>query len=538
MDDLPIIRICTFLVQRVAGRKILCLLTSCLLWLGASQSSNGQSVGLVMSGGAALGLAHIGVIKALEEKGIPIDHIVGTSMGGIVGAFYAAGYSPEEIEELVLSPEFQDWVTGNLEDRYRYLLFEKDKDAAISYFKFGLNEAGKIAFKSSFVDDNALDFVFAEYLSRASAAARNNFDSLLVPYRCITTDIFTQTSIVMKEGNLSDAVKATMTIPLFFSPVKVDGKYLFDGGIYDNFPVKPAQENFHSDVLVGINVSSVTLQEYPLDKDEKYLPRLLDYLLIAKSDSLEVIKNGIYLQPDLYNFSAFDFKKGKELIQAGYDCAMAKMDQFEQKIERRISKENLQAKRATFRSKFPPWKFKPTELICLTGKSSLYARRMVNLKPEKLSLEHIKNTYFRLAETGNFESLHPTFLYDTTDATYQMCLQTKPNRNIEIGIGGSIASRNISHIFLAMNYRRMAKYSYTFSGSVYAGPFYNSIAGSWRLDYPTRIPFYLKPEFVFNIWDYIEVNDFFFNVDEGNIALKQNDLKMGMEAGLATGRQS
>jgi NTE family protein len=247
---------------------------------------------------------------------------------------------------------------------------------------------------------------------------------------------------------------------------------------------------------VGVNVSSVTLQEYPLDKDEKYLPRLLDYLLIAKSDSLEVLKNGIYLQPNLKDYSGFDFKKARELIQIGYDCAMAKMDQFEQKIERRITKSSIEAKRVTFLDKLPEWKFKPTELICLTGKASLYSQRMVRLKPEKLTLEHIKNTYFRLAETGNFESLHPTFLYDTTDATYQMCLQTKPNQNIELGIGGSIDSRNISQVFLAMNYRSMAKYSYTLSGSIFAGPFFKSMAGSFRLDYRTGGALYVEREVV------------------------------------------
>ncbi len=510
----------------------------CVLIMMAGVCAFGQKVGLVMSGGSALGLAHIGVMKAMEEKGIPIDYVVGTSMGGILGAFYAAGYSPEEIEKLVLSPEFQDWLSGNPEDQYRYLLFEKEKDAAITYLNLGLDAKGKITIKSSFVNDNALNFAFAELLSQASAKANNNFDSLMVPFRCVTTDVFTQTSVVLKEGNLSDAVKATMTIPLFFNPVKVEGKYLFDGGIYDNFPVKPAREIFDPDVLVGVNVSSVTLQEYPYEEDEKYLPQMLDYLLIAKSDSLEVINNGIYLQPNVRSYSGFDFKKAKDLIQAGYDCAMAKMDLFEEKVSRRVSKAEIDAKREAFRTGLPAWKFSPTTIESVVDTPSLYSERMLRTQSSPQTLEQVKRTYFRLAETGNFASLHPTFMYDTTSEEYHLRIQTKPNRSLEMGIGGSIASRNISQIFMAMNYKRMARYAYTLSGSVYAGPFYNSIKGSMRVDFPTQIPFYLNHELVYNIWDYLEVNEFFFDVDEGNTALVQNDFKIGLEAGIATGRQS
>ena len=549
MDDYPFIRIgprpggeprgrspsgCTLFLKRIIRHAIKISIIMGVTGIAAY----GQRVGLVLSGGGALGLAHIGVMKAMEENGIPIDYIVGTSMGGILGAFYAAGYSPEEMEKIVLSPEFQDWVSGNLEDQYRYMLFEKEKDAAITYLKLGFDVKGKLAIKSSFVKDNALNFALAEHLSRASAKAGNNFDSLMIPFRCITTDIFTQTSVVMKEGNLSDAVKATMNIPMFFSPVKVDGRYLFDGGIYDNFPVKPMQEIFAPDVLIGVNVSSVTLQEYPYEEDEKYLPQLLDYLLIAKSDSAEVINNGIYLQPYLKGYSGFDFKKARELIHAGYTCTMAKMDHFEEKVKKRISKAEIETKRAAFRENFPGWNFSSTELISLTGEPSLYSQRMVHLQPEAQTLEDIKKTYFRLAETGNFESLHPTIIYDTADASYHLRLQTKPNRSIELGIGGSIASRNISHIFMAMNYKRMAKYAYTLSGSVYAGPFYNSMKGGLRVDFPTRIPFYLNHEFVYNIWDFVEVNEFFFDVEEGNTALSQNDFRIGLEAGVATGRQS
>ncbi len=495
-----------------------------------------QKVALVMSGGGALGISHIGVLKALEEKGIPVDYVIGTSMGGVIGAFYAAGYSPAEMEKIVISNEFHDWIAGNLEDQYRYLLFEKEKDAAFTYFKLGIDKHWKVSLKSTFVHDDAMDFALAEFLARPSAAARNNFDSLLVPYRCVTSDIFTQSSVVLEDGNLSDAVKATMTIPLFFSPVKVKGRYLFDGGIYDNFPARKALEIFKPDVLIGINVSSVNLQEYP-DEDEKYLSRLLDYLLIAKSDSVEVTKHGVYISPDLETFSGFDFNRAAELIDQGYKATMAKMSQLEAKINRRVDSITIERKRALFRTNFPEWKFGPTKMNSLNGKESHYVKEMIRLNEKDLTLRNIKKTYCRLVEIDNFESLQPTFVYDKEKERFNLELQTKPNKNIELGVGGNIASRNISQIFFGVNYKRMGKYAYTFSGNVYAGPFYNSMATAVRLDYPTKTPLYIKPNFTYNRWDYLGINDL-FRAKGNNTILVQNDRKVGLDAGLSLGRKS
>ncbi len=219
-------------------------------------SVSAQKVGLVLSGGAAKGIAHVGVLKALEENEIPIDYIAGTSMGGIVAGCYAAGMSPQQIEEIMLSKEFLSWVNGRLEQGYNYYYNRPDDNPSILKINLSLDSTFNFNLNSSIANDLSLNFALAEMMAQPSAIARNNFDSLFVPLRVVAADIFTQTEVILKSGNLSDALRATQTVPFFYHPIKVDNKYLFDGGVYNNFPVDVVQNDFNPDVVIGSNVSS------------------------------------------------------------------------------------------------------------------------------------------------------------------------------------------------------------------------------------------------------------------------------------------
>ncbi|MEQ8531583.1 MAG: patatin-like phospholipase family protein, partial [Imperialibacter sp.] len=218
---------------------------------------------LVLSGGGAKGLAHAGVIKALEENNIPIDYIVGTSMGSIVGGFYAAGHSADQIMEIALSQDIQNWVKGVIRDDYNYYYTQKDPDARWMSVELSLDSAFTASFSANIAEDHALNFALAEHLAQASRKAAYNFDSLFVPFRAMAAEVFTQQAVLLSDGNLSDALRASMTVPFFFRPIKFDGKYLFDGGIYNNFPVDIAIEEFKPDIIIGVNVASKVYTEYP-----------------------------------------------------------------------------------------------------------------------------------------------------------------------------------------------------------------------------------------------------------------------------------
>ena len=168
-------------------KRLLVLVYSLLL---AITTVKAQKVGLVLSGGGAKGIAHIGVLKALEENNIPIDYVVGTSMGGIVGGMYAAGYSPSEIEYIALSKDFQDWVSGRFESRYRHYFKKKPENPSFLTAKLLIDTGFQAKIRSNLVNDVPLNFALLTLFAQSSANARNDFDKLFIPFRCIVSDVF------------------------------------------------------------------------------------------------------------------------------------------------------------------------------------------------------------------------------------------------------------------------------------------------------------------------------------------------------------
>lgn len=252
------------------------------LFLAAIQIVSAQKVGLVLSGGGAKGAAHIGVIKALEENNIPIDYITGTSIGAIIGSLYAMGYSPEEMLELMLSKEFSYWQTGTVEEQYTYYFKEPYPTPEFAHFSIDMSDSLQI--KASFLPQSLINPIqmnqaFMALFSQATAKAGWNFDNLFVPFRCVASDIYTKKPIIFKNGDLGDAVRASMTFPFFFQPIWKDSIPLFDGGIYDNFPVGPMKDAFHPDFIFGSTVSGGNKKpsENPYNQIETMIMQKTDY---------------------------------------------------------------------------------------------------------------------------------------------------------------------------------------------------------------------------------------------------------------------
>ena len=185
------------------------------LFLMIFQPLFAQKVGLVLSGGGAKGAAHIGVIKALEENNIPIDYIAGTSIGAIIGSLY----SPDEMLALIKSDEFVYWQTGTVEDEYMYYFKKPDPTPEFAHFSIDLSDSLQI--KTNFLPQSIINPIqmnqaFMGLFSQATAKAGWNFDNLFIPFRCVASDIYDKKAIVFKNGDLGDAVRASMTFPFFF----------------------------------------------------------------------------------------------------------------------------------------------------------------------------------------------------------------------------------------------------------------------------------------------------------------------------------
>ena len=497
----------------------------------------GQKVGLVLSGGGAKGLAHIGVLKALEENEIPIDYIVGTSMGGIVAGCYAAGMSPGQIEEIALSDEFLRWVSGKMEAGFNYYYNKSDDHPSFLKLNISLDSTLNFNLNTSLANDISLNFALAEMMAQSSSISKNNFDSLFIPLRVVAADIFTQTEVVLNKGVLSDAMRATQTVPLFYDPIRVDGKYLFDGGVYNNFPVDVAQKEFKPQVIIGSNVSTKVYEEYPFGEDDKLISRSLLYMLLDKSDPGKVPSTGIYIQSDLKAFTAFEFAKAKSMIDSGYSQTIRQMSEIKEKISARVLCEEVAARRNTFNGKASPMIVEKIRFTGFNSRQQRYLSKFFTLKDKQpLYFRQIKAGYYKLVAEDYFKNVYPGFLYHPDLKKYEFQLSKRPQNNFQVDFGGVIATRSISGIFLGLNYYYFNRALTHASANFYAGTFYKSAQIKARLDIPSFGQYYIEPEATFNNWDFIQGSDVFIT-NYSPTVLKRIDRKVGAGFGKPVGQQ-
>lgn len=468
-----------------------------------------QKVALVLSGGAAKGLAHIGVLKALEEHEVPIDFIVGTSMGGIVGGFYAAGYSPQEMEAIVLSEDFLRWIRGLPERGHNYYYYYQDDIPGFINLNLSLDSARTFQFNSTLANDVSLNYALNEKLAQASAICGNHFDSLFVPLRVVAADVFTQSPVILKSGILSEAIRATLTVPLFYAPIKVDNRYLFDGGIYNNFPVNVANEEFNPDILIGSNVSSKIFKEYPYGRDDKLIGRFLLYMLLDNSDPEELGQNGIYIEPDIRGYTGFEFEKAKALIDSGYRETIRLIPAIKACVAASRSVEEVNRRREAFKQKARPERYGQLQFNEFTVRQQRYIRRIFNDPPKTgyHSPQDIKSGYFKLVTEPFFSSIYPSITYNQVDSVFHLNLTRRPQRNFNISFGGVAASRNISNIYLGINYYYFSRALTHIYAGFQSGSFYQSFFTNARIDYSQLGRFYVQPEIVHSTFDYLESTD-------------------------------
>ncbi len=507
-----------------------------IFFLFFSTASFSQKVGLVFSGGAAKGLAHIGVLKALEENEIPIDYLVGTSMGGIVAGCYAAGMSPAEIEEMMTSKEFLNWVNGRIEEDNQYHYFRKDDEPSFLKLNLSLDSSLNLLLNTSIANDLSLNFALTEKLAQPSSIAKNNFDSLFVPLRVVTADIFTQTQVVLEKGVLSDALRATQTAPFFFNPIRIDGKYLFDGGVYNNFPVDVVQKVFHPEVVIGCNVSSKVYDKYPYGEDERLISRSLLYMLLDKSDPGKIPANGIYIQPDLKKFTAFDFAKARAMIDSGYMQTIRQMTELKAKIAKRRTPDEVSSARARFNKKSVPIKVNTINFEGFTKGQQKYLNRFFKSRKLPLYFPEIKRGYYKLVSEEYFNNVYPSIIFNPASNDYSFRLARRQPNNLQVDFGGVIATRNISNIYLGLNYYSFHQVLTHTQINFATGDFYKSAQIKIRFDFPYLGQFYLEPEVTINNWNFFQGNDIIAKKYSPTV-LNRTDRKYGLKIGVPSPRQ-
>lgn len=294
------------------------LLLGSLWHLSQATMLDRPKVGLVLSGGGAKGFAHLGVLKMLDSLEIPVDYIAGTSMGGIIGALYATGYRGDELEELVLRTDWQEIFT---DQPPRSLLPYIQKIQTGRYqLEFGF-EGLKLKPPSGLIFGQKISLLFSS-LTFPYERVRH-FDELPIPFRCIAVDLITGNQVVLEDGSLSKAMRATMAIPTAFSPVDWGDSLLIDGGILNNLPVDVVKE-MGADVVIAVDVSAVDLETTDFDNILEVLDRSINLFGIERWRKNRDVAD-IYIQPDLTGYSLVHFmdNKIKGIIRQGDLAAKA-----------------------------------------------------------------------------------------------------------------------------------------------------------------------------------------------------------------------
>ena len=302
-----------------------------LLALLAGSSADGQEaprrpkIGLALGGGGARGIAHIGVIRALEEMNIPIDYIAGTSMGSIAGGLYACGFTPEEMERVIQSIKW-DTLFQDAPDRPEQSFRQKEDDFEhLIPFEFGLNfKKGGLVLPPGLIAGSKLGFVLDSTMLPCSVS---NFDELRIPFRAVATDIQTGRPYVMTKGSLARSIRASMAIPAIFTPVEIDGHLLIDGGESQNLPVQTVRA-MGAEIVIAVNVGSSGAETAAKPTNVgAMIGRLID--LPLQQNTMESAKLAdIVITPDLEGYTSADFAVGVKMIPLGYQATMAEKDRL------------------------------------------------------------------------------------------------------------------------------------------------------------------------------------------------------------------
>ncbi len=476
---------------------LLCLFT-------LSRPLQAQKVGLVLSGGGASGISHIGVLKALEQNNIPIDYIAGTSSGALVGSLYAMGYSPTQIEALVKSQDFRNWAYGNIDSKYIYYFKRKEDNSSWINIKLSLDSALESSLPTNLISPIPVDFALMEVTAMAIATAKYKFDSLFVPFRCVASDIEQKKSVVFRQGDLGEAVRASMSYPFYLKPISIEGKLLFDGGIYNNFPSNVMLEDFTPDVVIGSNVSD----NAPPPSEDNLISQLKT-MLLSKTEYKINSENGIIITPKT-DIGLFDFENLQEVIDSGYVAAMREMPKIKASVSRREAFDDLKLRRESFRKKQQNIVFENIYIEGLNSKQSEYVRRILRHKNKTLTMEQLKPEYFRLAADDKIKQLYPRAKMNPGTGNYDLYLNVRKEKDLVVNFGGNISNRPISEGFVSAQYNYFAKAAMAITGNTYFGKLYTSAQGKIRFDFPSKYPFYLEPIVTYNRWDFFKSSTAFF----------------------------
>lgn len=472
-----------------------------------------QKVGLVLSGGGAKGLTHIGIIRALEENNIPIDYITGTSMGAIIGSLYAMGYSPDDMETLLKSDDFKRWYSGEVEEKYMYYFKKNLPTPELFNIRFSFKDSLNLKpqfLPTSVVNPIQMNLVFIDLYARATATCEGDFDKLFVPFRCIASDVYNKKQLVLKRGDLGDAVRASMSFPFMFKPIEIDSLLAYDGGIYNNFPTDVMREDFHPDIIIGSVVST-----NPGKPKENDLMSQIENMVMQKTDYSLPDSAGILMTFKYNDVNLMDFQRMDELVKIGYDRTMGLMDSIKSRVHRRVNMDNIRLRRLVYKSNYPELRFKNIYIDGANSHQQVYIKKEFHTSDDKeFTYEDLKRGYFRLLSDNMISEIIPHAVFNPEDDTYDLHLKIKMENEFSVRLGGNVSTTSSNQIYLGLTYQNLNYYSkeFTFDGQL--GKIYNNAQFMAKVDFATTIPTSYRFIASISTFDYFKKDKLFSKNDK------------------------
>lgn len=385
-------------------RKIvfILLLLTCIFSFAQEGESEDIKVGLVLSGGGAKGLAHIGALKVIEDSGIRIDYIGGTSMGAIIGALYASGYNARQLDSIFRTLDFdtliQDEVPRNAKTFAEKAVFEK-YGVTLPFDDF------KLQFPSGISKGQNVYNLLSKLMLHVKDV--DDFNDLPIPFFCVATNVETGREVILDKGYLPRAVTASGALPSLFSPVTINDTIYVDGGVVNNYPVDEVRA-MGADVIIGVDVQDELRDREKLKSALEVMVQINNYRTI-NAMLIKRKKTDIYIQPQIKDFSLVSFAEGQQIIQSGEDGASQWISVLNETADRQVKTERPKVDLNTRNSFY-------VNDVGVEGNEDYtraYVLGKLNLRtPSEITYQRFSEGVNNLSATGNYEGIDYRFEED------------------------------------------------------------------------------------------------------------------------------
>ncbi|WP_127845920.1 patatin-like phospholipase family protein [Psychroflexus aestuariivivens] len=388
-----------------------------------AQSGKDVKVGLVLSGGGAKGLAHIGAIKVIEEAGVKIDYIAGTSMGAVIGGLYAAGYTSKQLDSIFRTTNFESLIQDDLPRDAKSFYEKRESERYVLKLPF---DNFKLSLPSGLSKGQNVYNLYAQLLAHINI---EDFSKLPIPFFCIATNVETGSQIILDHGNLANSISASGAIPTLFSPVYIDGMMLTDGGVINNYPIDELRSK-DVDIIIGVDVQDNLRDKEELVSGFDILTQVNNFRTI-KAMNEKSKQTDVYIRPDIDDFNVLSFDEGEQIIENGKEAAKDVIEELKKisslqnrKTQRKPVKliDSLQIKKIRIKGNtdYP--------------RNYIRGKLKINLN-EKIPYNLLNEGLNNLAATGNFNKINYNIVYEDGEQVLNLeVFESEQNTLLKFGV--------------------------------------------------------------------------------------------------------